>query len=462
MANLIQLVVSKVGMDTQTVQVIIDLLDQGNTIPFIARYRKELTKGATDEQLRDFHDIYTYTKNLEQRKLDVIRLIAEKGLMTPELEAEIMAAETLARVEDLYRPFKEKKNTKATIAKAKGLDPLAVILRACTMTLEEFELEAEKFIKDTGDKKTSVATIKEAIQGAKDIVAEEVSDDPKLRDEIRGFEENNAILNTKQTKTFEENGVYKIYGNYTKKISDMPSYAYLAVTRAEDEKQLSLSLQFGYAKIIEQAKAIFVPKNANSVMSYLIEAIEDGLERLLLPSIEREIRSNKKRRADEAAIKVFGDNLKHLLLTPPVRGLTVLGFDPGFRTGCKLAIVDETGKFLYNDVIYPTNGDVQKEPSQKKLLEMIKTYKIDLIAIGNGTASRESERFISEFIKQHKLDTKYLIVSEAGASVYSASQLAQEEYPTLDVTVRGAISIAHRVQDPLAELTKIDAKSIGV
>ena len=205
MSKLIQQVVTKVGMDAQTVQVIIDLLDQGNTIPFIARYRKELTKGATDEQLRDFHDIYTYTKNLEQRKLDVIRLIAEKGLMTPELEAEIMAAETLARVEDLYRPFKEKKNTKATIAKAKGLDPLAVILRACTMTLEEFELEAEKFIKDTGDKKTSVASVKEAIQGAKDIVAEEVSDDPKLRDDIRGFEENNAILNTKQTKTFEEN-----------------------------------------------------------------------------------------------------------------------------------------------------------------------------------------------------------------------------------------------------------------
>lgn len=462
MSKFIQQVVTKVGMDAETVQVIIDLLDQGNTIPFIARYRKELTKWATDEQLRDFHEIYTYTKNLEQRKLDVIRLIAEKWLMTPELEAEIMAAETLARVEDLYRPFKEKKNTKATIAKAKGLDPLAVVLRACAMTIEEFELEAEKYIKDTGDKKTSVATIKEAIQWAKDIVAEEVSDSPALRDDIRGFEENNAILNTKQTKTFEENGVYKIYGNYTKKIADMPSYAYLAVTRAEDEKQLSLSLQFGYAKIIEQAKAIFVPKNANSVMSYLIEAIEDGLERLLLPSIEREIRSNKKRRADEAAIKVFGDNLKHLLLTPPVRGLTVLGFDPGFRTWCKLAIVDETGKFLYNDVIYPTNGDVQKEPSQKKLLEMIKTYKIDLIAIGNGTASRESERFISEFIKQHKLDTKYLIVSEAGASVYSASELAQEEYPTLDVTVRWAISIAHRVQDPLAELTKIDAKAIGV
>lgn len=462
MSKVIQSIVTKTGMDTSTVNIIIELLDQGNTVPFIARYRKELTKGATDEQLRDFHEIYTYQKNLEQRKQDVIRLIAEKWLLTPELEAEILAAETLARVDDLYRPFKEKKNTKATIAKAKGLEPLAKTLRACALSKEEFEKEAEAFIKDTGDKKTSVASIAEAIQWAKDIVAEDVSDDAGLRDDIRGFEENNAILSTKPTKTFEENGVYKIYGNYGKKIADMPSYAYLAVCRAEEEKQLSLSMQCSYARIIEQAKAVFVPKNANSLVAYLIEAIEDGLERLLLPSIEREIRSNKKRRADEAAIKVFGDNLKHLLLTPPVRGFTVLGFDPGFRTGCKLAVVDATGKFLYNDVIYPTNGDVQKEPSQKKLLEMIKKYNVDLIAIGNGTASRESERFISEFIKEHKLDTKYLIVSEAWASVYSASELAQEEYPTLDVTVRWAISIAHRVQDPLAELTKIDAKAIGV
>lgn len=462
MSKVIQSIVTKTGMDTQTVNIIIELLDQWNTIPFIARYRKELTKGATDEQLRDFHEIYTYQKNLEQRKLDVIRLIAEKGLMTPELEAAIMAAETLARVEDLYRPFKEKKNTKATIAKAKWLEPLAIILRACVLKKEEFEKEAEAFIKDTGDKKTSVATIEEAIQWAKDIVAEDVSDDPGLRDEIRGFEENNAILSTKPTKTFEENGVYKIYGNYSKKIADMPSYSYLAVARAEEEKQLSLSLKFGYDRILEQAKAVFVPKNAQSVVEYLIEAIEDGLERLLLPSIEREIRSNKKRRADEAAIKVFGDNLKHLLLTPPVRWLKVLGFDPWFRTGCKLAIVDETGKFLYNDVIYPTHGATQVEEAAKKLLDMIKKYSVDLIVIGNGTASRESERFVSEFIKQHKLDTKYLIVSEAGASVYSASELAQAEYPNLDVTVRGAISIAHRVQDPLAELTKIDPKAIGV
>ncbi len=289
-----------------------------------------------------------------------------------------------------------------------------------------------------------------------------MSDDPGLRDEVRSYEENNAVLTTKPSKTFEENGVYKIYANYSKKIADMPSYAYLAVTRAEDEKQLSNSLTFSGPRITEAAEKIFIPKNAQSAVSYLKEAIQDGLDRLLLPSVEREIHSNKKRWADEAAIKVFGENMKHLLLTPPIRGLTVLGFDPGFRTGCKLAVVDQTGKFLFNDVIYPTFGDKGIEESAKKLLSLVKTHHVDLIVIGNGTASRESERFVSEFIKQHNLPTKYMIVSEAGASVYSASELAQQEYPNLDVTVRGAISIAHRVQDPLAELTKIDPKAIGV
>jgi protein Tex len=459
---LIQTIVQKTGLSSSVVHTIIDLLDQGNTVPFIARYRKEMTEGATDEQLRDFHEIYSYTKNLEQRKLDVIRLITEKGLMMPELEDQIMSAETLARVEDLYRPYKEKKNTKATIAKAKWLEPLSDILRACLVSAEEFTTLAATYINDTGDKKTSVYSAIEAIQWAQDIVAEAVSDDPALRDQIRTYEELHAVLTTKPSKTFEENGVYKIYGSYSKKISEMPSYAYLAVARAEEEKQLSLNIQFSFPKIIERAKSAFVPKNNGTVAEILIQALEDGLTRLLLPSIEREIRSNKKRRADEGAIKVFGDNLKHLLLTPPVRGLTVLGFDPGFRTGCKLAIVDATGKFLYNDVIYPAFTDRGAADSEKKLLAMITQHKVDLIVIGNGTASRESERFISEFLKQHKLDTKYLIVSEAGASVYSASELAQEEYPHLDVTVRGAISIAHRVQDPLAELTKIDPKAIGV
>lgn len=462
MADLIGLIVSKTGMDRWVIVNIIELLDQGNTIPFIARYRKEMTKGATDEQLRDFHEIYTYTKNLEARKADVIRLIEEKGLMTDELKKQIMEAETLARVEDLYRPFKEKNNTKATLAKAKWLEPLAKILAKADLTKEDFEAEAEKFVKDTGDAKTSVKDIKEAIQGAKDIVAEDVSDHADLRDDIKSFEENNVVLKTKATKTFEEKWVYKIYKEYDKKLADMPSYAYLAVNRAESEKQLSLSLQFSDDRLWESATSFFVPKQAKSCVVYLEEAIRDGLDRLLLPSIERELRSDKKRWSDEAAIKVFGENLKNLLLTPPVKGMTVLWFDPAFRTGCKLAVVDSTGKFLTKDVIYPTEPQNKIEEAWQTMLKLVSDYKIDLVVIGNGTASRESEKIVSDFIKKYKLDIKYLITSEAGASVYSASKLAQEEYPDLDVTIRGAISIAHRVQDPLAELTKIDPKAIWV
>ena len=437
-------------------------MDEGNTIPFIARYRKEMTKGANDEQLRDFYELYSYTKNLEARKQDVIRLIEEKGLMTDELRLQILSAETLARVEDLYRPFKEKKNTKATIAKAKGLEPLAQILAKAELSKEDFEAEAEKFVKDTGDAKTSVKNGAEAIQGAKDILAEAVSDHADLRAEIKQFEEVNAKLQTKPTKTFEENGVYKIYKDYNKKLSEMPSYAYLAVARAEKEKQLSVGLEFSQSKISEFSTRFFVPQKANSSVEYLHEAIEDGLIRLLLPSIERELRSDKKRWADEAAIRVFGDNLKNLLLTPPVKGLTVLGFDPAFRTGCKLAVVDQTGKFLAKEVIYPTEPQNKIAEAEKSLLNLVEQYGIDLIVIGNGTASRESEKVVADFIKKNNLKVQYVITSEAGASVYSASQLAQDEYPNLDVTIRGAISIAHRVQDPLAELTKIDPKAIGI
>jgi len=437
-------------------------LDEGNTIPFIARYRKEMTKGASDEQLRDFYELYSYTKNLEARKQDVIRLIEEKGLMTDELRLQILSAETLARVEDLYRPFKEKKNTKATIAKAKGLEPLAQILAKAELSKEDFEAEAEKFVKDTGDAKTSVKNGAEAIQGAKDILAEAVSDHADLRAEIKQFEELNAKLQTKATKTFEENGVYKIYKDYNKKLSEMPSYAYLAVSRAEKEKQLSVGIEFSQSKISEFSTRFFVPQKANSSVEYLHEAIEDGLTRLLLPSIERELRSDKKRWADEAAIRVFGDNLKNLLLTPPVKGLTVLGFDPAFRTGCKLAVVDQTGKFLAKEVIYPTEPQNKIAEAEKSLLNLVEQYGIDLIVIGNGTASRESEKVVADFIKKNNLKVQYVITSEAGASVYSASQLAQDEYPNLDVTIRGAISIAHRVQDPLAELTKIDPKAIGI
>lgn len=462
MQDLINLISKKVWMNVGVVTNIIQLLDEGNTVPFIARYRKELTQWASDEQLRDFHEIYTYTKNLEARKADVIRLIDEKWLLTEELRKQIMEAETLARVEDLYRPFKEKKNTKATIAKAKWLEPLADILRKALLNKEDFEAEAQKFIKDTWDIKTSVKDISEAIQWAKDIIAEDVSDHADLRETIKTREENFAVLETKTTKTFEENWTYKVYANYSKKLSEMPSYAYLAVSRAEKEKQLNLKLIFSDDKIWEDSKSFFVPKEYWTSVIYLEEAIQDWLNRLLLPSLEREIRSDKKRRADEAAIKVFWDNLKNLLLTPPIKWMTVLGFDPAFRTWCKLAVVDQTWKFLDKTVIYPTEPQNKVSEAWETLKKLVDQYKIDLIVIWNGTASRESEKVVNEFIKKYKLDLKYMITSESGASVYSASKLAQDEYPDLDVTIRWAISIAHRVQDPLAELTKIDPKAIWV
>lgn len=460
--DLVNIISKKVGISPKIVSSIIQLLDEGNTVPFIARYRKELTEWATDEQLRDFNDLYSYTRNLEARKADVIRLIDEKWLMTDELRKQIMEAETLARVEDLYRPFKEKKNTKATIAKAKGLEPLANILAKAELSKEEFEFEAEKFVKDTGDVKTSVKDKEEAIQWAKDIVAEAVSDHADLRDEIKSREENTGVIECKKTKTFEDQWVYKIYGSYSKKLSEVPSYAYLAISRAENEKQINAKLQFSQDKIRESTTKFFFPKKYGTCICYLQESLEDWLNRLLMPSLEREIRSDKKRRADEAAIRVFGDNLKNLLLTPPIKWMNVLGFDPAFRTGCKLAVVDQTWKFLDKTVIYPTEPQNKVKEARETLKKLVDQYKIDLIVIGNGTASRESEKVVNEFIKTYNLKTKYMITSESWASVYSASKLAQDEYPDLDVTIRWAISIAHRVQDPLAELTKIDPKSIGV
>lgn len=462
MATLQQLIATKTNMELSRVKTIIELLDQGNTVPFIARYRKELTEWATDEQLREFHDIYSYTKNLEARKEAVIRLIDEKWLLTDELRKQIIEADTLTRVEDLYRPYKEKKMSKASIAKEKWLAPLAEILRACTISKEEFDLLADTYINDTWDKKTAVMTREEAIQWAKDIIAEEVSDHATLRDDIRQHESSRVTLQTKATKKFDPNGVYKIYGDYNKKLAEMPSYAYLAIARAEEEKQLSVSLWRSDAQIFTLASKYFIPQKHDTAVSYLQDAISDGIRRLLMPSLEREFRTDKKQRADEAAIKVFGENMRQLLLTPPVRGRRVLWFDPAFRTGCKLAVVDETGKFLDKTVIYPTDPQNKIAESEQTILTLIKKYNLNLIVIGNGTASRESSAFISNMIKKHKVKIDYMVVSEAGASVYSASKLAQEEYPDLDVTIRGAISIAHRVQDPLAELTKIEPKSIGV
>lgn len=457
-----QLISDKTWLKVNIVDTIIELLDQWNTVPFIARYRKELTEWATDEQLHDFADIYDYTKNLESRKLDIIRLISEKWLMTDELKAQILSAETLARVEDLYRPYKEKKLSKASIAKAKWLEPLAKVLKEANISLSEFESLADTFIVDTWDAKTSVKTRAEAIQWAMDIIAEEVADHPELRDTIRHDMQQTVSLTTKPTKTFEENGTYKIYGNYSKKLSDIPSYAYLAVTRAEEEKQLSISLDWNFEKLQESAYRYFVPKKVSDILTLLQTAIADWLKRLLLPSLEREFRSDKKRWSDEAAIKLFGENLKQLLLTPPVRWKVALWFDPWYRTGSKLAVVDATGKFLAKDVIYATMPHDDLPKAERIIVGLIQKYGVELIMIWNGTASREGSTFIADVIKNNKLTTKYMVVSEAWASVYSASKLAQQEYPDLDVTIRWAISIAHRVQDPLAELTKIDPKAIWV
>lgn len=456
------LISTKTWLPSRIVETIIELLDQWNTVPFIARYRKELTEWATDEQLRDFADIYDYTKNLQARKADVIRLISEKWLMTPELEKQIMDAQTLAKVEDLYRPYKEKKLSKASIAKAKWLEPLAQTLKLCQMTLDDFTIEAAKFIIDTGDAKTSVVTAEVAIQWAQDIVAEEVSDHATLRDDIRHALSTNIILQTKPTKTFEENGTYKIYANYAKKLWDLPSYAYLAVARAETEKQLSVSLLRPAEQLYTRASKYFVPKWASNLITLLDDAINDGIKRLLTPSLDREFRSDKKRWSDEAAIKLFGVNLSQLLLTPPVRGKITLGMDPAYRTGTKLAIVDANGKFLHKDLIFATMPHDDLDKADSIVSSLIRQFGIQLIVIGNGTGSREASAFTAKLIQKHKFDTQYMVVSEAGASVYSASKLAQDEYPDLDVTVRWAISIAHRVQDPLAEFTKIDPKAIGV
>lgn len=462
MDNLIKKVSSKTGLEIKIIESIIKLLDEWNTIPFIARYRKEVTWWASDEVLRDFFEIYEYTKNLEARKEDVLRLIAEKSQLTPELKESVSKAETLARLEDLYRPFKEKKNTRWAVWKLKWLEPLALLLKESKISKEEFEKEAKNFIKTDVEEKLQVKTIEEAISWAKDIVAEEISDNADLRWKIKLNEEKHWVIKSKPTTKFEENWEYKVYKEYSKKISQIPSYAYLALCRAEKEKQLSISFDMFFVWALSDAKIMFVPKEWNSVKEYLIEAIEDWLKRLIFPSIEREIRSDKKKEADESAIKIFGENMKNLLLTPPIKGKTILWFDPWFRTWCKLAVVDPTWKFLDNSVVYPVPPLNNFTEAKKEILRLIKKHNIDLIVIWNWTASRESEKFISELVKEANIDTKYMVVSEAWASVYSASKLWQEEYPTLDVTVRWAISIAHRVQDAMWELTKIDAKSIWV
>ena len=427
------------------------LLEEGNTIPFIARYRKEVTGNLDEEQIRKISEVYEYGQNLLKRKEDVIRLIDEKGLLTDELKVKIMQATKLVEVEDLYRPYKEKKKTKATEAIKNGLEPLAKLIMSYPK-----EINFDKFLNE------NVKTKEDAIEGASYIIAEWTSDNASYRKYIRRYMYNNGKLVTKLKKNaIDENKTYEMYYDFTETLKYAKAYRIMAINRAEKEKVITVNLDVDDEHIINYLKEKIIKKE--SPYNYIIEnAIKDSYKRLIKPSVEREIRSEITEKAEDEATKNFSLNLENLLMQPPMKGKMVLGFDPAYRTGCKLAVVDETGKMLDISVIYPHEPKCEKEKSKKILLDLIKKYKIDIIAIGNGTASRESEAFVADTIKEADHKVEYILVSEAGASVYSASKLAIEEYPDLHVEQRSAISIARRLQDPLSELVKIDPESIGV
>ena len=440
------------------VQNVIQLLDDGNTVPFISRYRKEVTGGISDEILRKLNERLIYLRNLEERKADVIRLIQEQNKFTEEIGKALEKAQTLTEVEDIYRPYKPKKRTRSTIAQAKGLKPLAELIMNGKVQ-SSVEEEALKYV----DEEKGVKSSEEAIQGALDIIAENISDEAKYRKYIRELVIREGNIESKGSS--EEPTPYEMYYEYSEPVNKIPAHRILAINRGEKEKVLSVKITANEEKIIKYLENHVLSGKSN-VDEYLKEAIKDSLKRLIYPSIEREIRSELTDIGEEGAIKIFKENLKALLLQAPIKGKVVMGYDPGFRTGCKIAILDATGKFLDNTAVYPTLPKKDIEGTKKKLKELIEKYNVDVISLGNGTASRESEEVIAEMITEIKNETgrelAYVIVSEAGASVYSASELGTKEYPDLDVTVRGAISIGRRLQDPLAELVKIDPKAIGV
>ena len=461
-------IANELNIRENQVEAAVKLIDEGNTIPFIARYRKEVTGGLSDETLRDLGERLTYLRNLEKRKEEVVKSIEEQGKLTEEISKSIEDAKTLAEVEDIYRPYKPKKKTRATVAKAKGLEPLAniIIEQKETKPLEEI---AKDFVNvDTVENDTPkdkiVANVEEAIGGALDIIAENISDNPKYRKKIKGICYREAVINVKATKP-EEKSSYDMYYDFNESVNRLPSHRILAINRGEKEDFLKVKIDKPEEKILDYIERDTI-KGHTQFEPYLKNAIEDSWKRLIEPSIDREIRSDLTEKAEEKAIKVFGKNAKQLLLSAPIKNLTVIGFDPAYRTGCKIAVIDETGKVLETTTIYPTEPQNDVENSAKVLLNLIKKYDVNMFAIGNGTASRESEIFVADVIKRAKeelgKDVHYAIVSEAGASVYSASKLATEEYPDINVSLRGAISIARRLQDPLAELVKIDPKSIGV
>ncbi len=455
MDRIINTIAEELKIKRGQVENTIRLIDEGNTIPFIARYRKEVTGGLSDETLREFGERLNYLRNLEQRKEEVVRSIEEQGKMTEELMLAIENGKTLAEVEDLYRPYKQKKRTRATIAKEKGLEPLAEII----LTQEEktpIQILAKEYINE----EKGVETEEEAIQGALDIIAEIISDSAEYRKMIKQITYREGIIEVKASKP-EEKSSYEMYYDFQEAIAKIPSHRILAINRGEKEDFLKVKINKPEEKILNKIEEDIIKKES-PFQEILKETIVDSFKRLIEPSIDREIRSDLTEKAEEQAIKVFGQNAKQLLLGAPIKNITVMGFDPAYRTGCKIAVIDETGKVLDTATVYPTAPQNDVEGAKKTLISLINKDHVNMISIGNGTASRESEMFVADMIKECDHEVLYTIVSEAGASVYSASKLATEEYPDINVSIRGAISIARRLQDPLAELVKIDPKSIGV
>ncbi|MGO1042714.1 Tex family protein [Clostridioides difficile] len=449
-----QILKNEFNLKDEQINNTLKLIDEGNTIPFIARYRKEMTGEMSDVTLREFYEKLMYLRNLQSRKDDVVRLIDEQGKLTDEITQNIEKAKTLQEVEDIYAPYKQKKRTRATIAKEKGLENLAVSI--LESNLDNIDLEAKSYINEEKE----VISVDDALKGARDIIAETVSDDAKIRKYIRELALREGMIVSKSST--DEKSVYDMYYDYSEAVKSMAPHRVLAINRGEKENFLKVKLEINNDKVLNYIVNEYVNDKNFKNKDEIVNSIEDSYKRLIFPSIEREVRNHLTEIAQERAISVFGKNVKSLLLQPPVKDKVVMGFDPAFRTGCKIAVVDKNGKLLDYTTVYPTDPQNNVEGAKKTLKELIEKYSIDIISIGNGTASRESETFVSEMIKEIDREVQYVIVSEAGASVYSASELANEEHPDINVSIRGAISIARRLQDPLAELVKIDPKSIGV
>ncbi len=456
--DIIERLASELNLRVEQVKNTVELIDGGNTIPFIARYRKEVTGSLDDTVLRALFDRLNYLRSLEKRKEEVKSSIEEQGKLTEDIVNALASAQTLAEVEDIYRPYKPKRKTRASVAREKGLAPLAELIMEQKLS---YDKSIEEYAADYINEEKEITAAEQALAGALDIIAEDVSDNADVRKRVRAATLSRGILVCKQDK--EEDSVYAMYYDYSESISKIPDHRVLAINRGEKEEFLKVTIQAPTDAIVNSIQCFVITEEASPAASYIKAACLDSYDRLIAPSIEREIRTDLFDKASEGAIKLFSDNLKHLLMSPPLKGKTVLGLDPGYRTGCKLAVVDKTGKVLDTAVIYPTMKQEQRiEEGKKTVKALIKKYGVNVVAIGNGTASKESEIFIAGILKEIDSGCKYIMVSEAGASVYSASKLAADEFPDFDVTQRSAVSIARRLQDPLAELVKIDPKSIGV